>query len=563
MNRIDQTRQVTISGLELLAAGAIALLTLGMYLRTLHPAVGPSFDSIELQIAALVRGVIHPPGSPQYLMLGRFMMSVLPGPNLAFRLNLFSALCAAATVGIIHLVSYRLTENLIISSFAALMLAFGVRMWYLASIAELYALNALYISLVFYLLLAWHQTRKPGLFWGAVVVYVFSFGNHVSMILLLPAFLYMVTITDRQMLFKPLHLLIAAGIVGAAALQYLYIPLRAMAEPPLCNYCPEAISSLGAYISGPMLDYVTGGPFKASMFALSPTEVLVRAPDSIGLWNKQFMPWGYILGIIGVWELFKRRSELAWMFTLGITAEYVFVITYAIPDWPDFLLPAYVLFAPLIAYGTLRIWQKLEPLSDDLLAKGYTMRSRAYLVGFGVLMVLAVGISIYFNLPQVDQSTYDDYMINSQALLRDAGDDAYFIMPHPDSPAFYYSWAVRYTSYADGLAPGLIVVSRPEVDPPPGPEPYYVRWTEVAAQFTPDALLESKLEIYLVDWADDRPEIQNLGLLPICAPDEQTVTGYRAIAVRVDDQIKPLVPETEWETLRDTVSFDGQNISCN
>ena len=53
--------QPSVPRIVLLAALATALLALGVYLRTLHPGVGPSFDSIELQIASLVGGVIHWP----------------------------------------------------------------------------------------------------------------------------------------------------------------------------------------------------------------------------------------------------------------------------------------------------------------------------------------------------------------------------------------------------------------------------------------------------------------------------------------------------------------------
>src|SRR5690554_7182133 len=105
-----------IPHLVLVAAIAVALLALGFYLRTLHPGVGPSLDSMELQIAARVGGIIHPPGSPQYLMLGRLAMDLLPGPNAAYRLNLMSSIFAAAMTGALFLLAYRLSQNLVASS---------------------------------------------------------------------------------------------------------------------------------------------------------------------------------------------------------------------------------------------------------------------------------------------------------------------------------------------------------------------------------------------------------------------------------------------------------------
>src|SRR5690606_39281180 len=74
-----------IPHLVLVAAIAVALLALGFYLRTLHPGVGPSLDSMELQIAAKVGGVIHPPGSPPYLMPGKLVMHASLGSIAAYR----------------------------------------------------------------------------------------------------------------------------------------------------------------------------------------------------------------------------------------------------------------------------------------------------------------------------------------------------------------------------------------------------------------------------------------------------------------------------------------------
>src|SRR5690606_4149734 len=76
-----------IPHLVLVAAIAVALLALGFYLRTLHPGVGPSLDSMELQIAAKVGGVIHPPGSPQYLMLGKLVMDLPLDGSAAYQIG--------------------------------------------------------------------------------------------------------------------------------------------------------------------------------------------------------------------------------------------------------------------------------------------------------------------------------------------------------------------------------------------------------------------------------------------------------------------------------------------
>jgi hypothetical protein len=547
----EQTEHTRLTPIVLLSALAVALLSLGLYLRTLHPGVGPSLDSMELQIAALVNGVIHPPGSPQYLVLGKLAMHALPGPSMAYRLNLLSALCAAATVGVIHLLAYRLTRNLIASSYASLSLALAVRFWYQASVAELYTPNALYVALVMYLLVAWHQTRRPATYWAAAAVYALSFGNHVSMILLLPAFVYIVWITDRSMLLRPRNLLITLAIVVLAALQYLVIPLRVAADPPFCNYCPSTAA---------LPTYLTGGPFRAQMFALPRREVAARLPESIGQWNAQFMPWGYALGVVGAWEMLRRQRKLAWVLIISLLAEYVFVMGYAIPDWHDFLTPVYVIFAPLVAFGALRLWELTAPHVERLFSGNTALLRRVYLGTLAGAALLSMVIIAAVNLPLVDRSGETDYQVNGRILLSHAEPGAWLLMPHPHSTAFYYSWALRYLAFAEDLAPGLVAIAPQEVDPPPGPEPYYRAWADAAPNLTPDALVETRPQVFVVDPDDAR--IAGLGLLPICTPDGQTIAGYEVVAVLSGGEPVPLVEAERWQTVREYVVFGGEEARC-
>jgi hypothetical protein len=544
----------------LLAALAVALLALGLYLGTLHPGVGPSIDSIELHTAALVGGVIHPPGSPQYLMLGRLMMTILPGPSAAYRLNLFSALCAAAAAGVVHLVSYRLTHHFPASLFASLALVIAPRFWYQASIAELYALNSLYVAAVGYLLLTWHQTRQPAAYWAATALYALSFGNHLSMILLLPMFLYAVAITDQGKLTRPVNLLITAGIVLLAAAQYLYIPLRAAANPPFCNYCPGPLPDVVEYVRGPLLDYLTGGPFKQAMFGLPRREIMARLPESLGAWGRQFMPWGVVLGVVGAWEMLQKKAETAWLLLIGIGAEYAFVMGYDIPDWHDFLTPCYVLFAPLLGYGTLRLWLLLKRDSRRFTLRGQMWAEYTYPAALAAVGVGLLALGLFVNIPLVDQSEDTAYEVNGRALLEQVEPGAWLLMPNPDSAAFYYSWAVRYLALAARPPVELTVVTPEQVNPPPGPAPYYLAWADAAPQLEPDALLASGRQVLLIDSGDERAA--DWGLLPICTAEGESIAGYEVVAVRQGETISPLVTGSRWDEVRESVVFGGEAASC-
>jgi hypothetical protein len=237
------------------------------------------------------------------------------------------------------------------------------------------------------------------------------------------------------------------------------------------------------------------------------------------------------------------------------------VVSYAIPDWHDFLTPVYVIAAPLVGCGALGLWELLQPQARALLLRGRTLAGHAYPTALIALGALSLALSVYTYLPQVNQSDDTAYMRHSQALLAIADHDAWVIMPRPSSPSFYYSWGVRYTAFANGTHARLTMVAPPEVDPPPGPAPAYARWADVADDLNPQALIDSGRQVLVLDWADDR--FAGWGLVAVCAPGSSAeLAGYEVAAVMVGDEIIPLVDAARWAQIRDYVVFSGSAFAC-
>ena len=118
------------------AAMVTALLFI-CYLLTAAP--GPWYgDPSELVAAAYELGVAHPPGYSLYLLLGK--VALLGGGD-AYRMNLLSALFAALSVGMFHLLLIRYTRSSLVSLFAALSVGVSPLFWSLATVAEVYPLS--------------------------------------------------------------------------------------------------------------------------------------------------------------------------------------------------------------------------------------------------------------------------------------------------------------------------------------------------------------------------------------------------------------------------------------
>src|ERR1043165_2167990 len=96
-----------------LAATAVTLVTLALYLVTLAPSTA-MWDTSEYIAAAYTLGLPHPPGNPLFVIVGR-VFSILPiASSVAVRINILAAICSAVSAGMWFLI----TERVLVSWFA-------------------------------------------------------------------------------------------------------------------------------------------------------------------------------------------------------------------------------------------------------------------------------------------------------------------------------------------------------------------------------------------------------------------------------------------------------------
>ena len=91
-----------------------SLLVLGvpacLYLRTMAPGLTWAFhgqDGGDLATAVANGGIPHPTGMPTYLLLAK-LFAAIPVGDLAWRLNLMSAVCATLSVWVVYALARRL-----------------------------------------------------------------------------------------------------------------------------------------------------------------------------------------------------------------------------------------------------------------------------------------------------------------------------------------------------------------------------------------------------------------------------------------------------------------------
>ena len=102
-------------------ATLVAVVTLAFFVITLRPDVGGTEDSPKFQFVGRALGTAHSPGYPFYVM-ATYAFGRLPIGTLAYRINLFSAVCGALACACIFLTGRRLGVTRLLSGAAAVTL---------------------------------------------------------------------------------------------------------------------------------------------------------------------------------------------------------------------------------------------------------------------------------------------------------------------------------------------------------------------------------------------------------------------------------------------------------
>ncbi len=393
---------------EWLVAGALALLTFGLYLRTLGPTVGRA-DTFEFQVVAPTLGVAHPTGYPLYVLSGK-LFSLIPLGSVAWRVNLSSAVFGTgATVllyGLVLRVSClqspkrsgvgyvsRVTWTRSTPLFAALAaLAFGLSpvFWSQAVVAEVYALHNLFVALVLWLLVDL-QTRKKTTLYVLLFMLGLSFTNHLTTALLLPAVALTLALARPRLSWQ--GWLTGGGLFLLGLSIYLYLYFR---WPALHDGNWMSLDQFWRYVTGQQF----GDALRLDAWRTDSTRYQI-------LWRLLKEPFGWpglILAAGGLAWLALKRWRLAFITGVTFGAYAFYTLGYYVPDVSVFVLPAHLILALWIGCGAVAV----TSLGFRVSGSGFRVTNPGSLTTKYVLAVTLFSLlplaNLWTHLPQVDQS---------------------------------------------------------------------------------------------------------------------------------------------------------------
>lgn len=319
-------------------------------------------DSGDLVTAAATFGIPHPPGYPLYTFLG-YVVSRLPLSSVAWRVGLLSSLAHAVTIALVFAITRKLTRDTLAAAFSVLFLA-GNYLFFLYSVTpEVFGLFDLFVVLILFLLLRWEETRRPVILYVLSFVFGLALTHHHLILFLAPAIFYYFYTHYKN--YKSCNGYIIGLFFLLGLLPYLYIPIAARAGSMINWDRPTTLARFLHLIL--RKDY---GTFVAnnSYGALLIDRLLgLKAYVEFVLMDVTVV--GVLLGLIGLYGMYKKRRILAGWFTLALLflgpvfffyASFPLANNFTLATFERFLLPGYVLLSILVGAGVSHIRQMLN-----------------------------------------------------------------------------------------------------------------------------------------------------------------------------------------------------------
>ena len=344
----------------------VFLISLIIYIITLAPTVLYE-DSGEFVTGAATLGVLHPSGYPIYAILGK-LFSFIPLFNVAWRVNLMSAFFAALSASILYLIIRKFISSKEIAFGASLLFAFSKVFWSQSIMAEVYTLNIFFLALLVYLILLWKNDRKNKYLFIFSLVLGLGICNHHIIALLSPVFALYIIIIDWRILKKIKTVLIMFILFIIGLLPYIYIPIRAQADPTLNWGNPNTVERTWYHIARKQYSDIT---VEQQVPWETKQKFIGNYFDQL---DDQFTIPLVLIGTFGfVMFLINKRKFAISSFLIFVLTSIGLILSLKFPYNANkievvrvFYLPSYFVFTIWIAFGLNKLIGYLDLFSKKL-----------------------------------------------------------------------------------------------------------------------------------------------------------------------------------------------------
>lgn len=376
-----------LSKRDLTLATLVAIVTLTFFVVTLRPDVGGTEDSPKFQFVGRVLGTSHSPGYPFYAM-ATWAFGHLPIGTLAYRINLFSAVCGALTCVCIFLTGRRLGVTPLLSVAAAFTAATSYPVWSNSVTAEVYTLAAVLSGFAVYWLIAFAQTGAVWRLYAACAMWACGFGNHLTIVGILPAAVVYGVVKDRSVL-RPRVALTAAFIGILGVLQYGFIALRTLQGAPYLEARATTIQGVFDVIIARDVSWARFYQAQSAVAAIEVPMLLNGLRIHMGTIAIALAALAIVIGIR------RRHAEVLLIF--GAAAGTLGMIANLWGDVVGFITPVCAQLWPLAALGAQWLVTAIRPAGQQAIGP-----SSRLLTAAGAIAMLVPGVNFVSNRSAIE-----------------------------------------------------------------------------------------------------------------------------------------------------------------
>jgi len=343
----------------------IVIITGSVYFLTLSRSVNYG-DSAEFIAVAKTLGIAHPPGYPLYGLFSHLFV-LLPFPNIAMKVNLFSAVTASIAVCVMYYTMFLLIKNRFAALAASLLLAFTYSFWLYSLVAEVYSLNNLLLSfLLLSIVLLLDNPRQLSRYYFFSFILAITTISHYTILFFLPGLGLLLFFLRRNITKK---VVIGSSLFFCLGLlPLLYLPVRAHANPLMNWGKPDTPQRFFNVIS--RKDFgtltLTGGSQGLNLDG-SRTIYAEFLKNTWGLWT--------LIGIVGIiWGWYTQRQMTSILLLGFICTGPLFILltgntglsVFSRASLESFSLPPIVMWTIFVGFGIAAGFQRFKPLAKYL-----------------------------------------------------------------------------------------------------------------------------------------------------------------------------------------------------
>ena len=399
-----------------------------IYVLTLErKLIGGDTTWYALQIPEM--SIMVPTGYPTFSMFLK-LFTFIPIGDLAYRLNLFSALFGGLTILFLFLTINRLIKNDILSLSSSLIFAFLYPYWYVANRLEFDTLNSFFIVLVLYsaVMYAGIKNRK------FLYFFFFSLGlsltNHPIAFFVVPAILLYVIIINPKIFKSVKAVLISIAYFILPLLSYFYLLIRSRQ-----GYGQVTdLVKLFYYITG---RNVTGQLHGGRFFNKPWDHMLGVMGEYLWIIYDNFGPALILIALIGLGYLIKKNWKLGMCSMLFIAFNIVVPPLYLPYTNDNYVLDSMILVSIFTGFGFLFI------LNGSLWLFNRTIKGKKHLRVDNILKYILVGVVLLTSLafPVFQSTLYFKQQDRSEPLPVYWFWDQTFELMEEDSVLYIHSFA--------------------------------------------------------------------------------------------------------------------------